>query len=289
MKLSDQTRIELNRRLDAAQGLLPELRRLLTTLQEEDLQIRTKSSRRDLVTKADIASEQTILRLVQTLFPGDGILAEESGAHEGGGPAGATDFSWCIDPIDGTVNYAHGLPLYGVSFGLLYCNEPAAGLIFMPAIGDAYRAVSGEGATKNGRPIHVSPSAELETSLIVTGFPYNRSEMIDELSASIHEILASAHCVRRTGAATVDLCWVAEGRFDGYYEWKLAPWDTSAGIVLVREAGGNVTTIDNGPYHMTDGSILATNGLIHEELIEALRRGHTRADDVRHSLKSAPR
>lgn len=289
MNISAEIQSELTRRLDAVEGLLPELRRLLTTLQEEDLQIRTKSSRRDLVTKADVASEEVILRLVKTLFPGDGILAEESGTHHGGGPEGATEFSWCIDPIDGTVNYAHGLPLYGVSLGLLYRDEPAAGLIFLPALADTYRAVSGLGATKNGRPIHVSPSTELETSLIVTGFPYNRGEMLDQLSASIHEVLASAHCVRRTGAASVDLCWVAEGRFDGYYEWKLAPWDTSAGIVIVTEAGGRVTTIENGPYHITDGSIVATNGNIHDALLGTLERGLRRASPPGTTIRTASR
>lgn len=268
MAISSDIQDGLEKRLDAIEGLLPELRRLLTGLQQENLQIRTKTTHRDLVTKADLASEDTILHFLKSLFPMDGILAEESGSHE---PGSSSGYSWCIDPVDGTVNYAHGLPLYSVSIGLLYQDEPAAGLVFLPALNDAYRAITGKGATKNGKKISVSSTSEISSALIVTGFPYNRAEMIDPIGRCIHDVLLTARDIRRTGSAALDLCWVAEGRFDGYYEWNLSPWDTSAGIVILREAGGLASELNGEPFRPGDPMIVAGGKGVHQQLLETLR------------------
>jgi len=258
---------EVNRRLDAVEGLLPELQRLLTTMQEEDLQIRTKSTRRDLVTKADVASEETILHFLRSLFPGDAILAEESGQHQAlSSSVPVSGLTWCIDPVDGTVNYAHGLPLYAVSFGLLFENEPVGGLVFLPALNDTYRGAVQSGATKNGRPIRVSPNTDLESALIVTGFPYRRQEMIDILTGSLRGVLLNARGIRRTGSAALDLCWVAEGRFDGHYEWNLSPWDTCGALTILREAGGTATNLKGEHFRLEEKMLVATNGFIHEQL-----------------------
>ncbi len=262
---------EVNRRLDAVEGLLPELQRLLTTMQEEDLQVRTKSTHRDLVTKADVASEEIIVHFLQTMFPGDAILAEESGQHQAlSSSAEASGLTWCVDPVDGTVNYAHGLPLYAVSFGLLFENEPVGGLVFLPALGDVYRGAAGCGATKNNRPIRVSPNQDLDSALVVTGFPYRRQEMIDTLTQSIRNVLLNARGIRRTGSAALDLCWVAEGRFDGHYEWNLSPWDTCGALIILREAGGTATNLNGDDFHLNDGMLVATNGFIHEPLRQTL-------------------
>lgn len=258
---------EVNRRLDAVEGLLPELQRLLTTMPEEDLQIRTKSAHRDLVTEADVASEETILHFLRSLFPGDAILAEESGEHQAlSSSAPVSGLTWCIDPIDGTVNYAHGLPLYAVSFGLHFENEPVGGLVFLPALNDTYRGAVQSGATKNGCPIRVSANTDLESALIVTGFPYRRQEMIDILTGSLRKVLLNARGIRRTGSAALDLCWVAEGRFDGHYEWNLSPWDTCGALAILREAGGTATNLKGEHFRLEEKMLVATNGFVHEQL-----------------------
>lgn len=258
---------EVKRRLDSVEQLLPQLQQLLTTMQHQDLQIKTKSTERDLVTKADVASDQIIVGFLQKEFPEDSILAEESGNHT---VNSNSDFTWCIDPIDGTVNYAHGIPLYSVSFGIIQNQAPVGGLVFLPQLNDIYRAQLGGGATKNGKPIHVSNHNNLKSSMIVTGFPYQRMEMIDQLTETIRIILKSARGIRRTGSAALDLCWVAEGRFDGHYEWHLSPWDTCGALAILHEAGGTATNQDGKPYQLGDTLMIASNGHIHEELSQTL-------------------
>ncbi|MBW7858113.1 MAG: inositol monophosphatase [Leptonema sp. (in: Bacteria)] len=258
---------EIQRRLTSVERLLPQLQQLLTTMQHQDLQIRTKSTVRDLVTKADVTSDKIIVDFLQTQFPEDSILAEESGNHT---VNSNSDFTWCIDPIDGTVNYAHGIPLYSVSFGIIHNQQPVGGLVFIPQLNDTYRAQLNGGATKNGQPIHVSNHDTLQSSMIVTGFPYQRMEMIDQLTETIRTMLKSARGIRRTGSAALDLCWLAEGRFDGHYEWHLSPWDTCGGIAILNEAGGKATNQNGDEYRLGDTLMIASNGHIHNELSQTL-------------------
>ena len=261
---------EVSRRLDAVESLLPDLRHLLTTMQNEDLQIRTKSSHRDLVTKADVASEKMILELLQDRFSNDRILAEESGMHEAHDNV-SDQLTWCIDPVDGTINYAHGLPLYSVSLGIMYNSKPVGGVVFLPALNDVYRGVVGMGATKNGHSIHVSTNTDLEAGLVVTGFPYNRLEILDLLTDSMRSVLKAARGIRRTGSAALDLCWLAEGRFDGHYEWNLSPWDTCGGVSILYASGGRATNLAGDEFQFTDKLLVATNGHVHDQLLKVLQ------------------
>ncbi|MEL6221018.1 MAG: inositol monophosphatase family protein [Cyanobacteria bacterium J06626_14] len=220
----------------------------------------------DLVTAADKDAEKTVLEVLQRHVPDHDILAEESG--ELGDRT--SDFRWAIDPLDGTTNYAHQYPFYAVSIGLLYQGIPWLGVIYDPSHDDLFRAAKGLGATCNRRPIHVSQTEELAKSLLVTGFAYDRRETSDNNYAEFCHLTHKTRGVRRGGAASIDLAYVACGRLDGYWERGLSPWDLAAGVVLVEEAGGRVTAYDQHPFEIETGRILATNGTIHQELSNVL-------------------
>ncbi len=252
-------------------AILPTVRSvgvMLQKLQSEDLEIRTKTNHMDLVTRADVASEAEILGVIRSRFPEDAILAEESG----GDPALAdrAEFTWAIDPVDGTINYAHGLPLYSVSVAILNKGAPVAALVTQPALATEYRAVTGQGAFCNDQPIRVSPENVFRNGLVVTGFPYNRTEIMDVLLAGVQGILTDARGLRRTGSAALDLCWLAHGRFAGLYELNLNVWDSAGGAVLVQEAGGRLSNLLGAPYDPFGRSVVASNGLVHEELLASL-------------------
>ena len=255
-------------RIEALRPTVDRVGAMLVGLQAEDLGIRTKSNHMDLVTKADVASEEALLEFIRTTFPADEILAEESG----GDLAAARDaeFAWAVDPVDGTINYAHGLPLYAISLGLLHHGEPVAGLVALPALGAVYSAVLGQGAFCDGHPIRVSPEHELSRGLVVTGFPYNRAEIMPVLLAGVEAILSGARGMRRTGSAALDLCWLAQGRFAALYELNLNAWDSVAGVALVREAGGHVTNLFGDRYDPFAKSVVASNGVLHEALLACL-------------------
>lgn len=219
----------------------------------------------DLVTEADKAAEAAILAQIQQHYPQHQILAEESGWL---GQAG--DFLWAIDPLDGTTNYAHGYPMSAVSIGLLIHGQPAVGVVYHPIRDELFQGATGWGARCNGQPIRVSRTPRLEQSLLVSGFAYDRREAIDN---NYPEFCYLTHCtqgVRRSGSAALDLTDVACGRLDGYWERGISPWDMAAGVVLVREAGGQVSAYDQSPLDLASGRILATNGAIHEALSRAL-------------------
>jgi myo-inositol-1(or 4)-monophosphatase len=191
------------------------------------------------------------------------VLAEESGTHEGSG------YKWVVDPLDGTTNYAHGLPIYCVSIGLELDGKPILGVIYAPNLDELYAAEVGGGATLNGKPIGVSTTGEVAKSILVTGFPYDvaiKSSNITNFSKFIHR----AQAVRRLGSAAIDMAWVAAGRFDGFWEPRLAPWDLCAGSVIVQEAGGKVTGYDGGPFSIYGREVLASNGRIHQEMADVL-------------------
>lgn len=220
----------------------------------------------DLVTEADKAAEAAVLAVLHRHVPSHGILAEESGRS--GNSSG--DYLWAIDPLDGTTNYAHQYPVAAVSVGLLIEGVPQVGAIFDPFRNELFRAAKGMGATRNRRPIQVSQTTELSKSLLVTGFAYDRHETADNNYAEFCHLTHLTQGVRRGGAAALDLAHVACGRLDGYWERGLAPWDIAAGVVLVAEAGGEVTAYDRTPFLLDSGRILATNGQIHKSLSEAL-------------------
>ncbi|MEL6401478.1 MAG: inositol monophosphatase family protein [Cyanobacteria bacterium J06607_6] len=223
----------------------------------------------DLVTEADKAAEAVVLGVLHRHLPDHPILAEESGAM---GTTADSPFLWAIDPLDGTTNYTHQYPFSAVSIGLLIDGYPAVGAIFDPFREDLFRAAKGQGATLNRLSIRVSNTAKLADSLLVTGFAYDRHERVDNNYAEFCHLTHLTQGVRRGGAASIDLAYVACGRLDGYWERGLSPWDLAAGVVLVEEAGGCVTAYDETAFDLPSGRILATNGHIHTILSQVLEQ-----------------
>jgi myo-inositol-1(or 4)-monophosphatase len=214
----------------------------------------------DLVTQADRRSEEIIVGRLRKYFPDHSIVAEE-----GTGLENASQYCWHVDPLDGTTNFAHGYPCFCVSIALAYKNAVLAGVIYNPVYEELYAAARGEGATLNGKKINVSKVDRLATSLLCTGFPVHKRLA----NPNIHyywDFTLRSHGVRRDGSAALDLACVAAGRFDGFWEFGLKKWDTAAGVLLVEEAGGKVSDFAGEPYALGGHVILATNGLIHEEM-----------------------
>src|ERR1700686_5939935 len=216
----------------------------------------------DIVTQADRRSEQAIVTRLRAHFPKHAIVAEEGGGAESDSP-----FRWHVDPLDGTTNFAHGYPCFAVSIGLEESGELIVGVVYNPVSRELFTAAKGEGAFLNQKKIHVSPIEKLATSLLVTGFPsVKRSQ-----NPNIHyywDFTLRSHGVRRDGSAAMDLASVACGRFEGFWEFGLHSWDTAAGVLLVREAGGVVTRFDGQPYRLGDRELLASKGRIHDEMKE---------------------
>jgi myo-inositol-1(or 4)-monophosphatase len=220
----------------------------------------------DLVTEADKQAEAVILEVIRRHFPDHSILAEESGQF---GDLDA-EYLWAIDPLDGTTNYAHQYPFSAASIGLLINGVPVVGAIFDPFHKELFRGAVGLGATCNGKPIHVSKVDKLAQSLLVTGFAYDRRETPDNNYQEFCYLTHITQGVRRAGAASVDLAYVACGRLDGYWERGLSPWDLAAGVAIVEAAGGTVTAYDQTPFDIRSGRILATNGQLQAELSQEL-------------------
>lgn len=218
----------------------------------------------DLVTQADRKSEALIVERLHTYFPQHAIVAEEGSRREA-----ASDFCWHVDPLDGTTNFAHGYPLFSVSLALTHGNEILVGVVYDPMHEEMFHAVQGEGAWLNQRPVRVSSAPLLSESLVATGFPTRKRHRHPNL-AYFHRFTMLTHGVRRDGSAALDLCYVACGRFDGFWELNLNPWDTAAGVLLVREARGQVTDFEGRPFRLDDEEILATNGRIHAEMRQVL-------------------
>ncbi|RTG94139.1 inositol monophosphatase [Thermus scotoductus] len=223
----------------------------------------TKSGPTDLVTQADRESEEAIKELLLSRFPEAGFLGEE------GGSEGGKALRFIVDPLDGTVNYAHGFPFYGVSLALEVEGKVQVGVVLDTSRDEAFYAVRGEGAFLNGRPIRVTERKELLGSLLATGFPYDVAKDPENLTY-FHRALSRGLLVRRPGAAALDLVYVAAGRLEGFWEVKLNPWDVAAGWLIVEEAGGKVTDLEGRPYRLGHRYIVATNGHIHEALIQTL-------------------
>lgn len=220
---------------------------------------------KNLVTDADRAAEALIVRMLREARPQDEIIAEE-----GSFVAGVSGRRWIVDPLDGTNNFAHNFLAFAVSIALEIDGRLELGVVHAPALGKIFAARSGHGATLNGEPIQVSKTSLLSESLCATGFPYARKTLKRNNLAEFNRVMMEAQGIRRVGSAALDLCWVASGRYDGYWELSLRPWDVAAGMLIAREAGGTVTDFSGGPVNLLEPEIVATNGLIHQQLLALL-------------------
>jgi len=219
----------------------------------------------DLVTAADRASETLIRERIRAQFPSHDVLGEEQGLSDSG-----SEYRWYVDPLDGTTNFAHGYPVFCVSIALEHRSADAAdrvaGVVYDPTRDEMFTAEKGMGAQLNGKAIRVSKATQLKESLLATGFPSHKRHKNPNIHF-YHQITLRTHGVRRAGSAALDLCNVASGRFDGFWEFNLNPWDTAAGVLIVEEAGGKVTRYDGSPFELNSRETLASNGLVHDALL----------------------
>lgn len=234
-----------------------------------DLTVRSKGGV-DLVSDADIASEKIIVELIREAFPDDEILGEEGHAADVTAPR-----LWVVDPLDGTTNYAHGIPHFAVSIAFYEQGQPRCGVVFNPARGDRFTVIAGDGAYHNGQRATVSPAARMDEVLIGVGFYYDRGAMMEATLAAIHDCFKQQiHGVRRFGTAALDLCQVGLGWYGAFFEYQLSPWDFAAGRLFLEEAGGRVTTGRGEPLPLEKTSVLASNGKLHDAMLEIVRRRH---------------
>ncbi len=246
--------------LEASVEIAREAGALLTQFFERRVAFELKGDF-DLVTEADRASEKLIVERLRSYFPTHGIVAEEGGGHES-----ASEYRWYVDPLDGTTNFAHSYPTYNVTLALERGSEIVCGVVYDPARHETFTAERGSGAYLNNRRIHVSKAKALADSLVSTGFP-SRKRHLNVNIHFYHQLAMLTHGVRRGGAAAIDLAYVACGRLDAFWEFKLNPWDMAAGSLLVTEAGGRMGDMRGGPLSMRGSHVTASNGLLHDELI----------------------
>jgi len=220
----------------------------------------------DLVTEADRASETLIRQRIRRHWPDHDILGEEQGLSGSG-----SDYRWYVDPLDGTTNFAHGFPVFCVSIALEHKGERIAAVVYDPTRQELFTAGKGSGASLNAKSIHVSTISRLAESLVATGFPSHKRHKNPNIYF-YHQITLRTHGVRRAGSAALDLCYVASGRVEGFWEFNLNPWDTAAGVLLVEEAGGKVTDFEGGRFDIASRQTLATNGLIHDALLHEFQQ-----------------
>ncbi len=238
---------------------------ILETAEEARADIQHKSPI-DLVTKADLESEKYVFNELSRFFPDDAILAEEGRNKEG-----SSGYTWVIDPLDGTTSFAHGFPFFAVSIGLIDSeNVPVLGAVYNPVMNEYFCACQNEGAFLNGEKIEVSRQTAMEKALLGTGFPYNRREIMDKILNRLGRMLFVVHDVRRTGSAAMDICYVAAGRLDAYYEEGLQPWDTTAALSILTEAGGKGSKFDGSTFDIFTPEIAVSNGLLQEQLLDLL-------------------
>ncbi|MGD8778102.1 MAG: inositol monophosphatase family protein [Ignavibacteria bacterium] len=233
----------------------------------KNFSIEFKTNASNLVTEIDKKSEETIKNFIKKEFPGHAIIAEESGEDLTG-----SEYTWVVDPLDGTTNFAHGLPLFSVSIGVVKNNETVCGVVYDVMQDNMYTSEKGGGAFCNGKELKVSDNDKLEESLLVTGFPYDIAENPYKTLEKFNAFVLNSRAVRRLGSAAIDFCYVASGVFDGFWEVHLHPWDLCAGMLLVEEAGGVVTNFNNEKINTFAKQILATNGKVHEKMLEILQK-----------------
>jgi len=219
----------------------------------------------DLVTEVDVEVERMFRAMIAERFPDHDVLAEEMG-----GASRGASHRWVFDPLDGTTNFAHGVPIFCASLALEIDGEAAVAAVYDPNREELFTAEAGIGSWLNGQPLKASHSATVLESMLVTGFPYNVHEKADEFLKTFAQVLKQARAIRRLGSAAIDICWVAAGRMDGFWEASLKPWDTRAAALVLEEAGGKVTGMDGKTWVPDDGHILATNGLIHDEVLRII-------------------
>jgi len=232
---------------------------------DKDFQVSNKEGINNLVTEADHASEKVILEQIRSAFPDHFILTEETGAI-----ISESSYKWIIDPIDGTVNFANGIPICCVSIGLEKDGSMIMGAVYNPFMNEFFFAEKGKGATRNDEPIYVSDQQDVIKSCLVTGFPYTYLDSANGPLQVFERFIRKGIPVRRLGSAAIDLCWVACGRFDGFYEHQLQAWDSAAGFLMVEEAGGRVTDFEGNGYSPYQPHLLATNGRIHDEMLDII-------------------
>jgi myo-inositol-1(or 4)-monophosphatase len=233
----------------------------------KDIQLKS-GQEKNLVTEIDKKSEAMIIELITKHFPSHTILAEEGGGKK----SPRSDVKWIIDPLDGTTNYTHGFPVFCVSIGIEVKEQLVAGVIYDPNFDEMFTAEKGKGAYLNGKRISVSKRTSLKESLLVTGFPYNVAENPNNAIEHFVHFLMDAQAVRRMGSAAIDLAYVAAGRYEGFWEVALNPWDMAAGALLVEEAGGKVTRFSGEPFNIYQQEVLASNGIVHEHMMEVLKK-----------------
>ena len=250
--------------LPAMSAIAREAGALLLQYFQQGIKIEYKGDA-DLVTAADRASEALIRERISKQFPSHDVLGEEQGLNDQGG-----EYRWYVDPLDGTTNFAHGYPVFCVSMALEHRGpqqaQRIAGVVYDPTRDELFTAQQGRGAHLNGKPIHVSKASQLKECLVATGFPSHKRHKNPNIYF-YHQITLRTHGVRRAGSAALDLCNVASGRFDGFWEFNLNPWDTAAGVLMVDEAGGKVSRFDGSPFRLDSSETLASNGLVHEALV----------------------
>lgn len=257
-------RAEMERFLTAAREAAEGAGALLRGSWQEAKEVHYKSAI-DLVTTIDRQAEERIVRLLLGRFPDHSIVAEEKTDI-----AGAKNYRWIIDPLDGTTNFVHAYPHFSVSIALERDGEVVLGLVYDPLREEWFKAIRGEGASLNDKPIRTSGVAELGKSLLATGFPYDRRERIDFYLAFVKAFILRSQAIRRNGSAALDLCYLACGRVDGFWEFKLHAWDTAAASLIVREAGGKMSDFSGGEFSIWGEETLASNGLIHAEMLRAI-------------------
>jgi myo-inositol-1(or 4)-monophosphatase len=247
--------------LDTAVEIAREAGALLANFFEKRVSFELKGDF-DLVTEADRASERLVVERLRSHFPSHGIVAEEGGGH-----TSSSEFRWYVDPLDGTTNFAHGFPIFNVTLALEQAGELVAGVIFDPTRNEMFTAERGSGAYLNNRRIRVSAAKRLQDCLVATGFP-SRKRHLNVNVHFYHQLAMGSHGVRRGGSAAIDLAYVASGRLDAFWEFGLNPWDMAAGVLLIREAGGNCSDMKGGPMDVRGPHLLVTNGHIHEEILQ---------------------
>ncbi len=229
---------------------------------EGTFEIQSKDTLNNLVTEVDKKSEDAIIDVIKSEFPEHFILSEEVGEL-----STSSNYKWIIDPIDGTVNFAHGIPICCISIGLECDGQMLMGAVFNPFMNELFFAERGKGAFLNNKPLKVSANAQMEIACLVTGFPYRWAAIDTDPIPVFERFVRLGLPVRRLGSAAIDLCWVAAGRFDGFWEYNLNPWDVAAGYLIVEEAGGRISNFNGDPYNVYDKQTLATNGKIHEQML----------------------
>jgi len=253
--------------LDAALSIAHAAGRILAEGAFRRHESESKTTNADLVTHYDRAAEDLICDAISRRFPDHRILAEESGDHGGD----SSEPRWIIDPLDGTTNFAHGLPLFSVSIACEWEGQVRVGVVHAPALGWTFSAALGQGAFRNGERLHVTQTAAIERALLVTGFPYDRRTARENNFAQFLHLKRRAQGIRRLGSAALDLSLVAAGSFDGYWEMKLKPWDIAAGLLIAGEAGAQLSDWQGQPIEFSRGEVLCANPALHAELLTALR------------------